>query len=183
MPGRPLAPARPPGPVAAPALERLELAERKESTRRAIQRNASQARGELERGHPDEVVRITSLMLRGKSLRTLAAPQIPLVYYRGRAFEALEKKESALACYRAIAAWDGGAIPLVDDAKPFIDRSLDRLLALHEVPPEGLPNQPPARDPRVFPRAYLTAGRLIAAAALTLVMLICSAILLAILPI
>ena len=72
-----------------PALERLEFLERKEATRRSIQRNASQARGELERGNPEEVIRITGLMLRGKNLRTLVSPQIPLVYYRGRAFEAL----------------------------------------------------------------------------------------------
>ncbi len=176
-------PPRPVAPPPAPALERQELAERKEATRRAIQRNASQARGELERGHPDEVIRITGLMLRGKSLRTLATPQIPLVYYRGRAYEALDEPESARACYRTVAAWDGGSMPLVEDAKPFIDRSLDRLLALHEGPPGANPRVSPSRDPRVFPRPYLTAGRLIAAIALTGLMLVCSAILLAILPI
>lgn len=178
---RPPPPPRPrpaaPPPAHTPALERQELLERKEATRRAIQRNASQARGELERGHPDEVIRITGLMLRGKSLRTLATPQIPLVYFRGRAFEALDEPGAARACYRAVAAWDGGSMPLVEDAKPFIDRALNRLLALHEGPPGAVPKTPPARDPRVFPRPYITAGRLIAAIALTGVMLACSALL------
>lgn len=168
---------------ALPALEARELEERREATRRAIQRNASQARGELERGNPDAVVKITGLMLRGKSLRSLAAPQIPLVYFRGRAYEELEDRESALACYRSVAAWDGGSFPLVDDAKVFVDRSVERLISLHGKPPETLPDRAPDRDPRVFPRPYLTAGRLIGAVVTTFVMVICAGILLAALKI
>ncbi len=168
---------RAPAPV--PALERREFLERKEATRRSIQRNASQARGELERGNPDEVIRITGLMLRGKNLRTLVAPQIPLVYYRGRAFEELGDREAARACFRAVAAWDGGPIQLVDDARPFIDRAVQRLLALHDTPPGGPASVAPQRDKRVFPAPYLTAGRLIGAFVVTFLLLLCASSLLA----
>ncbi len=118
-------------------------------------------------------------MLRGKNLRTLVSPQIPLVYYRGRAFEALKRTEEALACFRAVAAWDGGSNQLVNDARPFIDRAVQRLVALHGQPPSGPADIAPQRDLRVFPRPYLTAGRLIGAFVVTFLLLICSAILLA----
>ncbi len=167
-----------------PALEREERARRREATRRSIQRNASQARGELERGNPDEVLRITAIMLRGRDIRTMSEPQVPLVYYRGRAFEALGDTESAMACYRVLAAWDGGAHPVVDDARGYIDEGLQRLIALTGEPPgEDAPRRaaiPPERDRRVFPAPVLTVARIILAVVATMAMTVVAAILLAI---
>jgi len=163
------------------ALERMELVQRRETTRRAIHRNAAQARGELHRGKPRSVLKITGLMLRGQSLKTLASPQIPLLYYRGRAFEELGDSDGAVACYRAISAWDGGAQPLVDDAKEYIERSLRRLIALlGEVPGTHARITSPDRDSRAFPRPYLTPVRLIVAMGVTFLGTICAGILLAI---
>ena len=164
------------------ALERMELVQRRETTRRAIHRNAAQARGELHRGQPRSVLKITGLLLRGKSHKTLASPQIPLLYYRGRAFEELGDLKGAVACYRAVSAWDGGAQPLVDDAKEYIERSLRRLLALLGEP-AGVGEAKvtsPDRDPRAFPRPYITPARLLLALGVTFTGTICAGILLAI---
>ena len=163
------------------ALERMELVQRRETTRRAIHRNAAQARGELHRGDPRRVLKITGLMLRGKSLKTMAAPQVPLLYYRGRAFEEVGDHAGALSCYRAVAAWDGGAQPLVEDAKEYIDRSMERLIALIGTPSEtGGRVVSPQKDPRAFPRPYLTPVRLILAMSLAFMGTLCAGILLAI---
>lgn len=163
------------------ALERMELVQRRETTRRAIHRNAAQARGELHRGQPRRVLKVTALMLRGKSLKSLASPQIPLLYYRGRAFEELGDRDGAVACYRAVSAWDGGAQPLVEDAKEYIERSLRRLIALlGEAPSAGARITSPDRDPRAFPRPYLTPARLIIAMGVTFLSTICAGTLLAI---
>lgn len=163
-------------------LERRELAARKEATRRAVQRNASQARGVLEQGDPRKVIEITGLMLRGRNLRTMADPQVPLVYYRGMAYEELGDNAAAAACYRVLAAWNGGPHPIVDDAHRFIDLGVARLVALLGQPPsEGdLPATPPENDPRVFPRPLLTAGRLLAAVAATFLLTVCAGIVLAV---
>lgn len=165
-------------------LERAELAQRREATQRSIQRNASQARGELERGQPAEVIRITGLMLRGRDIRTMSEPQVPLVYYRGRAYEELGDEESALACYRVLAAWDGGAHPVVEDAREYIERGLERLLTLLGEPTsaDDAPRLvPPERDRRVFPAPVLTVPRIFMAVGCTVLMTIAALILLAIL--
>jgi hypothetical protein len=172
--GRRPTPATRPG-----SLEHVELLHRREATRRAIHRNASQARGELERGEARQVLKITALMLRGKNLRTLAEPQIPLVYYRGRAFEELGEEEAAAACYRALAAWDGGSHPIVDDARDYIDLGLERLLDLLGEPTTGPAGTSPQRDPRVFPRPYLTAARLVAAVGVFVFGTLCAGVVLA----
>jgi len=163
------------------ALERQELLQRREATRRAIHRNAAQARGEFERRQFEGLIRITGLMLRGKTLKTMADPQVPLVYWRGRAFEELGEQEDALACYRVLASWDGGSHPLVDDARGYIDKAVQRLIELHGEPPGSRPAVPPHRDSRVFPRPILTPGRLIAAVGCTLVGTLCAAAILAVL--
>ena len=162
------------------ALERQELLQRREATRRAIHRNAAQARGEFERRQYDGLVKITGLMLRGKTLKTMADPQVPLVYWRGRAFEELDDRESALACYRVLASWDGGSHPVVDDAREYIDMALQRLIELHGEPPGSLPTTTPQRDTRVFPRPLLTPGRLIGAVGCTLIGTLCAGLILAI---
>jgi len=161
-------------------LERQELLQRRESTRRAIHRNAAQARGEFERRQYDGLLKITGLMLRGKTLKTMADPQVPLVYWRGRAFEELGDRESALACYRVLASWDGGSHPVVDDARKYIDKALQRLVELHGEPPSSRPDIPPQRDTRVFPRPFLTPARLIGAVGCTLVGTICAGVILAV---
>ena len=163
------------------ALERMELVNRRETTRRAIHRNAAQARGELHRGQPRRVLKITGLLLRGKSLKTLASPQIPLLYYRGRAYEELGNREGAVACYRAVSAWDGGAPPLVAAAKEYIERSQRRLIGLLGEPTDATARiTSPDRDPRAFPRPYITPARLILALGVTFVGTICAGTLLAI---
>jgi len=176
-------PPRPSRRLERPALERRERAERREATQRSIQRNASQARGELERGNHAEVIRITGVMLRGRDIRSMTEPQVPLVYYRGRAYEAQGDEEAAKACYRVLAAWDGGAHPLVDDAREYIDLGLERLLAISGEPPtEGhQPGvTPPERDRRVFPPPYLTVLRLIVAVAATMFLTVAVLIVIAI---
>ena len=165
------------------SLEHVELLARREATRRAIHRNASQARGELERGDARQVLKVTGLMLRGKSLRTLTEPQIPLVFYRGRAYEELGETDSAMACYRALAAWDGGSHPIVKDAREYIDRGLQQLLDLLGEPTGELPSVAPPRDPRVFPRPYLTAARLIAAVGVFVFGTMCAGFILAVVAI
>ena len=162
------------------ALERQDLLQRRESTCRAIHRNDAQGRGEFRRGEYRRLIQITGLMLRGKSLKSMADPQVPLVYWRGRAFEELGEQASAMACYRALAAWDGGSHPVVDDARPFIDKGLDRLMAIMDEPPDSTPAVSPERDPRVFPRPILTAGRLVLAAAITMFGTLCAGLILAI---
>ena len=73
----------------------------------------------------------------------------------------------------------GIAFQLVDDARPFIDRAVQRLLALHDTPPGGPASVAPQRDKRVFPAPYLTAGRLIGAFVVTFLLLLCASSLLA----
>ncbi len=171
-----------PSPPQPQTLEQRELLERREATHRAIQRNVAQAGAELRRGKPSRVIEITDLMLRGRTLRTMTAPQVPLVYFRGRAFEELGQAEEAIACFRVLAAWNGGSHPLVDDAHIYIDKSLERLVALVGTPPEdGISGTiPPERDTRVFPKARLGPGLLIAAVLFTTVMTVVALILLAI---
>lgn len=171
-----------PHPPPAQTLEQRELLERREATHRAIQRNVSQAGAELHRGKPSRVIEITDLMLRGRTLRTMTAPQVPLVYYRGRAFEELGQADKAIACFRVLAAWDGGSHPLVDDANVYIDKSLERLIKLVGTPPaDGSSGDiPPERDTRVFPKARLGPGLLIGSVLFTSVMTIVALILLAV---
>ncbi len=146
-------------------LEKQERLRRRAAISRAVQRNESQARGAFERGQMEHVLQVTSLMLRGQTLRYLTPDQVPLVYWRGRAFEAMERLPEAAACYRALSAWNGGAHDLGGDAMPYVDRAMSRLLAL---PPEqwsdGAPDVTPATDRRVFPPSRFGPATIIGAA-------------------